>query len=40
LPVEEMHKIFQQMNDARFAPNNITFNVMIDLYAKAGMLDR
>jgi len=35
-----MHKIFQQMNDARFAPNNITFNVMIDLYAKAGMLDR
>lgn len=40
LPVEEMHRIFQQMNDAGFAPNNITFNVMIDLYGKAGMLDR
>lgn len=40
LPVEEIHRIFQEMTNVGFAANNITFNVMIDLYGKAGMVDR
>jgi pentatricopeptide repeat protein len=40
LPLEEVHRVFQEMIDDGFAPNNITFNVMIDLYGKAGLMDR
>ncbi|KAG0595034.1 hypothetical protein M758_UG133100 [Ceratodon purpureus] len=40
LPLEEVHRVFQEMIDDGYAPNNITFNVMIDLYGKAGMMDR
>lgn len=40
LPLEEVHKVFQEMLALGYIPNNITFNVMIDLYGKAGMLDR
>ena len=40
LPLEEVHRLFQEMIADGYAPNNITFNVMIDLYAKAGMMDR
>lgn len=40
LPLEEVHKVFQEMMSVGYVPNNITFNVMIDLYGKAGMLER
>jgi pentatricopeptide repeat protein len=40
LPLEETSRIFQDMIGMGFCANNITFNVMIDLYGKAGMLDR
>lgn len=40
LPLEEVHRVFQEMIDDGYVPNNITFNVMIDLYGKAGMMDR
>lgn len=40
LPLEEVHKIFQEMMAVGYVPNNITFNVLIDLYGKAGMVER
>ncbi|KAH1107744.1 hypothetical protein J1N35_011512 [Gossypium stocksii] len=35
LPVDELSKIFNRMLHHGFAPNTITFNVMLDVYGKA-----
>ncbi|XP_042485678.1 pentatricopeptide repeat-containing protein At4g30825, chloroplastic isoform X2 [Macadamia integrifolia] len=35
LPLDEISRLFDEMLDHGFAPNNITFNVMLDVYGKA-----
>lgn len=40
LPVDETSKIFDDMLKSGFFPNTITFNVMIDIYGKTGLLTK
>ncbi|XVE63487.1 hypothetical protein DITRI_Ditri07aG0024300 [Diplodiscus trichospermus] len=40
LPVDELSKIFDQMLRQGFAPNTITFNVMLDVYGKAKLFKK
>lgn len=40
LPLEETSVLFQALLDRGCTPNATTFNLMIDLYGKAGMMDR
>lgn len=40
LPVDELSKIFDRMLQHGFAPNTITFNVMLDVYGKAKLFKK
>ncbi|KAK1315926.1 Pentatricopeptide repeat-containing protein [Acorus calamus] len=40
LPVDEISRLFDEMLQCGFAANTITFNVMIDVYGKAGLFKR
>ncbi|GAV77707.1 PPR domain-containing protein/PPR_2 domain-containing protein/PPR_3 domain-containing protein [Cephalotus follicularis] len=40
LPVDELSKIFDEMIHLGFAPNTITFNVMLDVYGKAKLFKK
>eukprot|EP01018_Ginkgo_biloba_P006756 Gb_06104 [translate_table: standard] len=40
LPINQTSKIFEDMLRSGFVPNTITFNVMIDIYGKAGLLTK
>ncbi|KAK2975448.1 hypothetical protein RJ640_017707 [Escallonia rubra] len=40
LPVDELSRLFDEMLRCGFAPNTITFNVMLDVYGKAGLLKK
>ncbi|KAK1292974.1 Pentatricopeptide repeat-containing protein [Acorus calamus] len=40
LPVDEISRLFDEMLQYGFAANTITFNVMIDVYGKAGLFKR
>ncbi|KAL2649685.1 hypothetical protein R1flu_017813 [Riccia fluitans] len=40
LPLEETAVLFQALLDRGCTPNSTTFNLMMDIYGKAGMLDR
>ncbi|KAL3533013.1 hypothetical protein ACH5RR_006534 [Cinchona calisaya] len=40
LPVDELSKLFDEMLRHGFAPNTVTFNVMLDVYGKSGLFKR
>ncbi|KAK9275388.1 hypothetical protein L1049_022652 [Liquidambar formosana] len=40
LPVDELSRLFDEMLDCGFAPNTITFNVMLDVYGKARLFKK
>ncbi|KAK3032245.1 hypothetical protein RJ639_035538 [Escallonia herrerae] len=40
LPVDELSRLFDEMLRCGFAPNTITFNVMLDVYGKAGLFKK
>ncbi|CAK9168890.1 unnamed protein product [Ilex paraguariensis] len=40
LPVDELSRIFDEMLRLGFAPNTITFNVMLDVYGKSGLFKK
>jgi len=40
LPVDELSRLFDEMIQCGYAANTITFNVMLDIYGKAGLLKK
>lgn len=40
LPVDELSKVLDEMLRHGFAPNTVTFNVMLDVYGKSGLFKR
>uniref|UniRef100_A0A5B7BZI3 Pentacotripeptide-repeat region of PRORP domain-containing protein n=1 Tax=Davidia involucrata TaxID=16924 RepID=A0A5B7BZI3_DAVIN len=40
LPVDELSRIFDEMLQCGFTPNNITFNVMLDVYGKSRLFKK
>ncbi|ONK68951.1 uncharacterized protein A4U43_C05F17740 [Asparagus officinalis] len=40
LPVDELSKLFNKMIQCGYSANTITFNVMLDVYGKAGLLKK
>ena len=40
LPLQEVLKVFEEMVNANIPMNNITCNVLIDIFGKAGMLEK
>ncbi|CAK7323334.1 unnamed protein product [Dovyalis caffra] len=40
LPVDELSRLFNEMLQRGFDPNTITFNVMLDVYAKAKLFNK
>ena len=40
LPVDELSRLFNEMVQCGLAANTITFNVMLDIYGKAGLLKK
>ncbi|WOL13886.1 hypothetical protein Cni_G22666 [Canna indica] len=40
LPVDELSRLFEEMMQNGYAANTITFNVMLDVYGKAGLLKK
>ena len=40
LPSQEVLKVFEEMVNANIPMNNITCNVLIDIFGKAGMLEK
>ncbi|KAI4335520.1 hypothetical protein L6164_014158 [Bauhinia variegata] len=40
LPVDELSRLFDEMLQRGFAPTNITFNVMLDIYGKAKLFKK
>lgn len=40
LPVDELSKLFNEMIQCGYSANTITFNVMLDVYGKAGLLKK
>uniref|UniRef100_A0A2P2MP49 Uncharacterized protein MANES_14G112800 n=1 Tax=Rhizophora mucronata TaxID=61149 RepID=A0A2P2MP49_RHIMU len=40
LPVDELSELFKEMLQCGFSPNNITFNVMLDVYGKSKLFKK
>ncbi|CAM8929071.1 unnamed protein product [Rhodiola kirilowii] len=40
LPVDDLSRLFDEMLDCGFAPNTITYNVMINVYGKSGLFKK
>ncbi|RWV80758.1 hypothetical protein GW17_00057917, partial [Ensete ventricosum] len=40
LPVDELSRLFEEMMQNGYAANTITFNVMLDVYGKSGLLKK
>lgn len=40
LPVDEPSRLYDGMRQRGFAPNTITFNIMLDVYGKSGLVKK